>query len=80
MWYTLDRHFQWSSKPHESLTFKKIFEFVYFKAHFTHDNRFVCSTGRKQEYGIASFGVSVTTMEEVFMKVGEGAEKTVDDM
>ncbi|XP_031559324.1 ATP-binding cassette sub-family A member 3-like isoform X2 [Actinia tenebrosa] len=35
---------------------------------------------KKQEYGIASFGVSVTTMEEVFMKVGEGAEKTVDDI
>lgn len=32
------------------------------------------------EYGITSFGVSVTTLEEVFMKVGEGAEKTVDDL
>ena len=32
------------------------------------------------EYGITSFGVSVTTLEEVFMKVGEGAEKTVDNL
>lgn len=32
------------------------------------------------EYGITSFGVSVTTLEEVFMKVGEGAERTVDDL
>lgn len=32
------------------------------------------------EYGINSFGVSVTTLEEVFMKVGEGSEKTVDDL
>ena len=32
------------------------------------------------EFGITSFGVSVTTLEEVFMKVGEGAEKTVDDL
>ena len=31
-------------------------------------------------YGITSFGVSVTTLEEVFMKVGEGSEKTVDDL
>ena len=35
---------------------------------------------KMEEYGIASFGVSVTTLEEVFMKVGEGAEKTVDDL
>lgn len=32
------------------------------------------------EYGITSFGVSVTTLEEVFMKVGEGAEKTLHDL
>ena len=31
----------------------------------------------RKELGIVSFGVSVTTMEEVFMKVGEGA---TDDM
>ncbi|KAK3753339.1 hypothetical protein QZH41_015277 [Actinostola sp. cb2023] len=35
---------------------------------------------KKDDYGIASFGVSVTTMEEVFMKVGEGSEKTVEDI
>ncbi|KAJ7376779.1 hypothetical protein OS493_032513 [Desmophyllum pertusum] len=33
-----------------------------------------------EEYGITSFGVSVTTLEEVFMKVGEGAEKTLQDL
>lgn len=32
------------------------------------------------EYGITSFGVSVTTLEEVFMKVGEGAERTLHDL
>ena len=36
--------------------------------------------GKMDDYGIASFGVSVTTLEEVFMKVGEGSEKTVDDL
>lgn len=35
---------------------------------------------KMDEYGITSFGVSVTTLEEVFMKVGEGAEKTVDNL
>ncbi|KAJ7352721.1 hypothetical protein OS493_034326 [Desmophyllum pertusum] len=35
---------------------------------------------RMEDYGITSFGVSVTTLEEVFMKVGEGSEKTVDDI
>ncbi|XP_031561453.1 ATP-binding cassette sub-family A member 3-like [Actinia tenebrosa] len=44
------------------------------------ENLFLDLETKKQEYGIASFGVSVTTMEEVFMKVGEGAEKTVDDI
>ena len=33
-----------------------------------------------EEYGITSFGVSVTTLEEVFMKVGEGAERTLHDL
>ena len=32
----------------------------------------------KVALGIQSFGVSITTMEEVFMKVGEGYEKKVD--
>ena len=29
-------------------------------------------TDNKTNYGITSFGVSVTTLEEVFLKVGEG--------
>ena len=32
----------------------------------------------KREYGISSFGVSVTTMEEVFIKVGEGSSELED--
>ena len=35
------------------------------------------SPARKAELGISSFGVSVTTMEEVFMKVG-GIEETLE--
>ncbi len=30
------------------------------------------STEEKAELGISSFGVSITTMEEVFIKVGHG--------
>ena len=30
------------------------------------------------EYGISTFGVSVTTMEEVFIKVGEGSSELED--
>ena len=33
----------------------------------------------KDALGIQSFGVSVTTMEEVFMKVGEGTDETLDN-
>ena len=33
----------------------------------------------KVPLGIQSFGVSITTMEEVFMKVGEGTDETLDD-
>ena len=33
---------------------------------------------RKQDLGIAGFGISVTTMEEVFIKVGEGTEETLE--
>ena len=29
-------------------------------------------SAHKAEYGVSGFGVSVTTMEEVFIKVGEG--------
>ena len=28
----------------------------------------------KDRYGVSSYGISVTTMEEVFMKVGEGRD------
>ena len=37
------------------------------------------STARKGELGVSSFGISVTTMEEVFIKVGEGSAETVED-
>ena len=39
---------------------------------------FLSFAARKAELGISSFGVSVTTMEEVFMKVGEGTEETLE--
>lgn len=35
--------------------------------------------GRKAELGVSSFGVSVTTMEEVFMKVGEDTDETMEE-
>ncbi|XP_015769367.1 PREDICTED: ATP-binding cassette sub-family A member 3-like [Acropora digitifera] len=35
---------------------------------------------KMEEFGLTSFGVSITTLEEVFIKVGEGSEKTVDDL
>ena len=35
-------------------------------------------TERSQEYGISSFGISVTTLEEVFLKVGEGGSPEMD--
>ena len=31
----------------------------------------------KAELGVSSFGVSVTTMEEVFIKVGQGEDDTL---
>ena len=33
----------------------------------------------RQELGIASYGASVTTMEEVFLKVGEEMDSTLSD-
>ena len=42
-------------------------------------NRQTLSPDNLEQYGVTSFGVSVTTLEEVFMKVGEGAEKTFHD-
>ena len=33
---------------------------------------------RKVELGVSSFGVSITTMEEVFIKVGEGTDETLE--
>ena len=43
---------------------------------------FLCfdHTEGKEKLGISSFGVSVTTLEDVFIKVGEGMEQTVDDV
>ena len=35
------------------------------------------SSGQKAELGISSFGVSITTMEEVFIKVGHGEDATL---
>ena len=34
---------------------------------------------RRRELGIASYGASVTTMEEVFLKVGEEMDSTLSD-
>ena len=34
---------------------------------------------QKVGLGVSSFGVSITTMEEVFMKVGEGTDEALDD-
>ena len=39
----------------------------------------ISCAARKTELGVSSFGVSVTTMEEVFIKVGEGTEETLDE-
>ena len=36
-------------------------------------------TGKKVDLGVASFGVSVTTMEEVFIKVGEDSGESLDN-
>ena len=38
----------------------------------------ILSTARKSDLGIAGFGISVTTMEEVFIKVGEGTDETLE--
>ena len=34
---------------------------------------------RKDELGIASYGASITTMEEVFMKVGTECDEKLDE-
>ena len=39
---------------------------------------YVYYLARKKELGIAGFGISVTTMEEVFIKVGEGTDETLE--
>ena len=59
-----------------------VFYFLLVKAWFklTYQKESSCFIDNLDQYGITSFGVSCTTLEEVFMKVGEGAEKTVDDM
>ena len=35
-------------------------------------------SAHKAEYGISGFGVSITTMEEVFIKVGEGLDEALE--
>lgn len=57
-----------------SLDFNWLIIIILFRFFFTQ------TVDKMDEFGITSFGVSVTTLEEVFMKVGEGAEKTVDDL
>ena len=52
----------------------KKFYYIYFKTLFFH----CYNLGQKESLGISSFGVSVTTMEEVFTKVGELGEKPED--
>ena len=37
----------------------------------------IITVARKTELGIAGFGISVTTMEEVFIRVGEGTDETL---
>ena len=34
---------------------------------------------RRKDFGIASYGASVTTMEEVFLKVGKEMDSTLSD-
>jgi len=41
---------------------------------------FQCLEEKQQEFGISSFGVSVTTLEEVFLKVGENAEVEANEL
>ena len=36
------------------------------------------TTGRKEELGLAGFGVSVTTMEEVFLKVKDESDEGIE--
>ena len=36
------------------------------------------TAGRKEELSIAGFGVSVTTMEEVFLKVKEEVDESIE--
>lgn len=36
---------------------------------------FSCLTWQKEELGIAGYGVSVTTLEEVFLRVGHGSDE-----
>ena len=39
---------------------------------------FFRSLARKSDLGISGFGISVTTMEEVFIKVGEGTDESLE--
>ena len=39
---------------------------------------FFVHIARKADLGVSSFGVSVTTMEEVFIRVGRGTDETLE--
>ena len=43
------------------------------------ENLFLELETRRKELGIASYGASVTTMEEVFLKVGEEMDSSLSD-
>lgn len=45
----------------------RMLTFLFFFCYFTSD--------RKESLGISSFGVSVTTMEEVFIRVASGTDE-----
>ena len=42
------------------------------------ESLFFRSLARKSDLGISGFGISVTTMEEVFIKVGEGTDESLE--
>ena len=42
------------------------------------ESLFFWSLARKSDLGISGFGISVTTMEEVFIKVGEGTDESLE--
>ena len=52
---------------------------MYFPQHYVIlQHLFYFIIAHKAEYGISGFGVSITTMEEVFIKVGHGMDETLE--